>query len=196
MSYCTKGQTATLFYRFNGQLTNSQVSISDSPFDVQVGDSNNGGTCFKFSGQGKFNDYYYNFFACGISASWFDTGVFLRPQINGGFPFDSIYGVRYGSQSIITVEKDTPDKNYQVLGNCFNCQGSSCKISIVSNGVKIWSAIGNCPVKYSVACGIGCPDGYIKCLKQEYPGYCCVDCASTKSRIDTLTNTVKRLSNG
>lgn len=36
---------------------------------------------------------------------------------------------------------------------------------------------------YQVACGDGCPPGYLRCECLSYPGYCCIPCNSIKADI-------------
>lgn len=53
------------------------------------------------------------------------------------------------------------------------------------------SKMGNSPPTYEVACGDGCPPGYIKCEHPKYPGYCCIPCQGTASKINNLAAKVR-----
>ncbi|MCC5625111.1 hypothetical protein LC574_29075, partial [Nostoc sp. CHAB 5715] len=41
---------------------------------------------------------------------------------------------------------------------------------------------------FKVSCGDECPEGFCKCPIPEYPGYCCLDCASIAASIRAITN--------
>ena len=63
------------------------------------------------------------------------------------------------------------------LGNTlFNVRGSTCN--------------------YTISCDNDCPDGYLKCHSDSYPGYCCIPCGDIKNRITSLIAKVKGLNNG
>lgn len=52
-----------------------------------------------------------------------------------------------------------------------------CVITIKnSNGGEIYRKESKCPIKHKVRCGDQCADGEIRCKKNSYPGYCCIDC--------------------
>ena len=39
-----------------------------------------------------------------------------------------------------------------------------------------------------VACDDNCPEGYLKCTSDKYPGYCCLPCKRTANKIRALGN--------
>ena len=39
-----------------------------------------------------------------------------------------------------------------------------------------------------VSCDDECPEGYIKCSSDKYPGYCCIPCKETASKIRAIGN--------
>jgi|GEM_PF-4718511 len=45
----------------------------------------------------------------------------------------------------------------------------------------------------TVECEDNCPEGYLKCHSDDYPGYCCIPCEITKNRIEGLIASVKGL---
>ncbi len=192
MSYCQNAKKATVNYSFNN--INKTIIIEAPPIDITTsGRKENSSKCWRFSGQGRYNDFFYDFFACGINPSWHDNGDFLQPYIDGGFPFGSIFGVRYGSGSVTAVADDTDRKNSIRLGDCSACNTNVCTIVISKNGNTIFTDKGECPCSFNVACDDKCPDGYAKCISDNYPGYCCLPCSSTSSRIDSLTQMVKSI---
>ncbi len=60
-----------------------------------------------------------------------------------------------------------------------------CSIIVKHKGNLIFQEQGECPLVYSVQCG-NCADGEIECKKPTYPGYCCIPCQDTASRIRNL----------
>lgn len=196
MGYCKIGEKATVNYSFNG---NKKTIVFDgsSPIDVSInGSTNSSVKCWRFSGQGRYNDYFYDFFACGSVPSWHDNGDYLQPVIDGSLFLDNMYGVRHGSEAIVHVIDDSPRVNYYALGSCSSCSGNGCTISISSNGKVLFTDTGSCPCTFTIACGNQCPDGTIRCQCQSYPGYCCIPCGDIEGRIERLTALVRSIKNG
>ena len=191
MSYCKKGENATVSYSFDNAKKTIAIK-NNSPIDILTsGNKNSSVKCWRFSGQGRHNDYYYDFFTCGITADWHDNGDYLQPTIEGKLFLDGIFGVRHGSGSIASVSDDSARPNYIKLGDCSSCSSNICAITILNNNVKIFSDSGQCSCNYTVACGNECPDGYVKCHSDSYPGYCCLPCNDIEDRIDALTQLAK-----
>ena len=71
-----------------------------------------------------------------------------------------------------------------------------CKIEIKHNQKLLFSDVGSCPVKFAVACGEECPEGYLKCSSTNYPGYCCLQCEPLEKAIASLTTTVRGANKG
>ena len=195
MTYCQNAKKATVNYSFNN--INKTIRIEASPIDITTSSSqNNSSKCWRFSGQGRYNDFFYDFFACGINPSWHDNGDFLQPYIDGGFPFGSIFGVRYGSGSVTAVTNDTDRKNSVKLGDCSACNANICTIVISNNGNTIFTDKGECPCNFNVACGDDCPDGSIRCDCDSYPGYCCIPCDEVKGGIANITAMLRNVTHG
>ena len=80
------------------------------------------------------------------------------------------------------------------IDNSKKCPGipptTRCSLQIIHNGQVLFQDQGNCPVTYSVQCG-KCPPGKYECYSPIYPGYCCLDCASTAASIRNITNDLK-----
>jgi hypothetical protein len=78
-----------------------------------------------------------------------------------------------------------------------NQSGYTIKISdTIGNQLKTDSRLIDSPPRYEVACGQECPDGYMKCPSNQYPGYCCVKCAEIKQGIISAKEAVRRVNNG
>jgi hypothetical protein len=71
-----------------------------------------------------------------------------------------------------------------------------CIIQIVNSSGNSFVKQGECPIKYTVACDDGCPEGFCKCSSPEYPGYCCLDCNATANEIRSITQSLKAHNNG
>ncbi|MEH2136848.1 hypothetical protein [Nostoc sp.] len=125
--------------------------------------------CWRFSGQGVNNDAYYEYFACGTSATFqaMEGGqaLFLDGSRLGGGGF--VY--RNGSQSASAVNDATPTPGYNTYGEC-----NACKVVIVLydciNGACTPSTTYKTPGLYSdmnaceLACGTGCSG---KCISNS-----------------------------
>lgn len=61
-----------------------------------------------------------------------------------------------------------------------------CRIIITDQQGEIFNKVFNqCP-KYEVFCDDNCPEGYLKCKSDKYPGYCCLSCQETANKIRAL----------
>ncbi len=49
----------------------------------------------------------------------------------------------------------------------------------------------NIDCNWNVQCDDDCPEGTYKCYSPVYPGYCCLDCASTAAKIRAITNDLR-----
>ncbi len=68
-------------------------------------------------------------------------------------------------------------------------------LTIKFQGSEIFKTqVKNCD--YSVTCDDECPEGYLKCVIPEYPGYCCIPCDDIKSGIIGITAILKGINNG
>ncbi|MEH2145296.1 hypothetical protein [Nostoc sp.] len=63
-------------------------------------------------------------------------------------------------------------------------------IEIFYNNQRIFVDQGPAPITFDIQCG-KCPQGTCECPTPVYPGYCCLDCASTAANIRTITNELK-----
>lgn len=68
----------------------------------------------------------------------------------------------------------------------------NCKLEVKDKtGKLIFEKAGNCPIKFTVACGDSCPEGHIKCKCSDYPGYCCIPCEQLKNEVKSIKSTIK-----
>lgn len=85
--------------------------------------------------------------------------------------------------------------NPNQLDNC-DTREKICSIKILHNNQVIYTDRGQCPINYAVSCDDECPPGTTKCIKSDYPGYCCLPCADTKAKIRAITSQIRSLNNG
>ncbi|MGB3208247.1 MAG: hypothetical protein WBB28_24955 [Crinalium sp.] len=71
------------------------------------------------------------------------------------------------------------------------CGRAGCKLVVNGRLLDVSGKDKPCPVKYEVACGEDCAEGYVKCPKPTYPGYCCLPCKSTANKVNKLGNKLK-----
>jgi hypothetical protein len=115
------------------------------------------------------------------------------------------FDIVYGSQ--VTVSQGCTNENgnsYLILSNGFKpyfignqaCGVSfdyfNCSVEVFDQTGFIRKQFGDCPITYKFACGDECPDGHIKCEYPGYPGYCCIPCQATASKIRNLAAKVGR----
>ena len=197
MSICGTGEKTTLYYRFNKQITDSTITFNDSVASISTS-SASGGT-------GNFN-------AKGYRLTWVGAGgYFAGDQIVYDYYVTpaqdaSNFPQMHVKQCGQTTFKDVGpvDANTIRIDNTVHCENTSnenaspqiCTINVaLDNGGK-WNQSGECPAQYHTSCGEACPDGYIKCLKQSYPGYCCVACEPIENALDSLIVEVKNINHG
>jgi len=79
-------------------------------------------TCFKFRGQGVFNDSWYNYFVCASQAEFRDNGTGLSLYADGVQIAGSGYQYRRGTGTITTVQgAPIADGDAASGGSCDGC---------------------------------------------------------------------------
>lgn len=66
-----------------------------------------------------------------------------------------------------------------------------CVITVKHQGNTIFTAQGEEPCNFSVACDDDCPPDHIRCEQPRYPGYCCLPCQPIAQRINNLAARIK-----
>ncbi|WP_445632352.1 hypothetical protein [Nostoc sp. DSM 114161] len=65
-------------------------------------------------------------------------------------------------------------------------------IRVLHDDVLIYKDTGISPITFKVNCiRDRCPPGYCECKTDEYPGYCCSDCASNTKQIHDMRTALK-----
>ncbi|BDA73060.1 hypothetical protein CAL7716_072260 [Calothrix sp. PCC 7716] len=94
-------------------------------------------------------------------------------------------GNRQFGSAVGYYPNDTP-KLVKLLRREEPLDSDFCKLEVKTfTGETMFKVTGKCPVVYRVAC-LNCPEGEIECTKSSYPGYCCIPCQDTASRIRNL----------
>jgi hypothetical protein len=79
-------------------------------------------------------------------------------------------------------------------GQCTECTGNSCSIVFKDlAGNTLYREVGECPIKWNYSCDNECPDGFLKCECDEYPGYCCLPCGSVEAGITSIKTQIESL---
>lgn len=70
-----------------------------------------------------------------------------------------------------------------------NYLADTCFIKVRDlQGKLIFKDSGQCPITYKVECiKDKCPEGFMKCKRDAYPGYCCIPCNEIKNEIASIT---------
>jgi|SRR6476469_204261 len=79
-------------------------------------------------------------------------------------------------------------------GQCLECIGNSCSIAFKDlQGNILYRETGECPITWKYSCDDECPEGFLKCECDEYPGYCCMPCSPILNRLSTIENKISSL---
>ncbi|MEJ1937769.1 hypothetical protein WDZ92_46850, partial [Nostoc sp. NIES-2111] len=126
------------------------------------------------------------------------TGVINTDTVNGRQVANFSAQFKDGNGTVITGSAvgyypgDEPKLVKILLPNPEKPPEDICRLEVKdSNGKLIFSASGKCPTPYKVACG-NCPPGQIECKSNHYPGYCCISCQGTASKIRDLAAKIHR----
>lgn len=193
MTYCQRGEKATLYYTSSKQQ--KVVTFNDTPIAVSINVA--GTTCWRFYGLNSFGAQQ-ELFAFGSSPGFEVTGTIAYPTLSGviqnplsggggSIYFLAPYGYGAAQNSTPTL---TPGNTF---GSCPSARNPTFQIQVTGNSGIAWNDQIDNANAYTVVCGSNCPSGYLKCSCNNYPGYCCVDCAPIENKIDSMTQQVKRL---
>lgn len=222
MPYCSPGTKATLNYRF-GNDTYRSFTTENTPIDVDVTGRYNpsftGGQCpvayrmttvwirggvsannpetferigpiyalytvrrTDFPNQGGYANFNHR-----IRTKHFSTPFLDESRGGGDSNIATVFGERMVFTSIVRVDGQ-PD-------NCGDPE-PGCIIKVLHKGQVVFADRGKCPITFSVACGDECPEGTTKCLKSDYPGYCCLPCAPIAAEIKAIASQIRSINNG
>ncbi len=222
MSYCPPGTRATVNYRFGSDAFKSYTADT-TPIDVDASGrytpNFTGGQCpvayniktvwyrfgvslnnFETFGvygaiEGTFTNRFTNFPGSPGYANYNhnvrakDISGLTKDYLRGGGDsnINSVFGETFEIVSVVRADGQ--------LDNCGN-PPPGCIIKVLHKGQVIFADKGKCPITFSVACGDECPEGTTKCLKSDYPGYCCLPCAPIAAEIKAIASQIRSLTNG
>ncbi|AFY54387.1 hypothetical protein Riv7116_1846 [Rivularia sp. PCC 7116] len=87
------------------------------------------------------------------------------------------------------VDKIPETSEGSLTVNDKNCILEGCEIIVYDkDGKQLYQNTGKSPCNVEIACDDDCPKGYLKCESNKYPGYCCLPCKDTASKIRDLGN--------
>jgi len=192
MSYCKAGDKPTIDYQFNNG--SKRVYKSDfAPIDVTVKEAPKYIDADKYDNEGFQINYVITDRNQPRSTIVIAYDVKLFPEFGGywglirvpcgGNP--AILSTFTGGVAIypdsITVDKSV---------KCPVASNKKCTIEVKHKGIIIYSDQGNCPCNFTIKCG-NCNDNEQECKSNKYPGYCCIPCQGTASKINNLAAKVR-----
>ena len=189
MSYCNLGEKPKVYVEFNGQ--NKQTyEPNASPIDVSTEDYYSDSTNYSDTG------YKITFFSPNNGTHLSAIARDFRIVDHGGNVFS--IDIQLCGKDSFTVGYAEIAPSTLAIDTSITCGDSKprtkkTKIHIKKAGeaTDIFTVVGDYPGTFQVACNARCPDGFCECPSPGYPGYCCLDCASTASNIRTITNELR-----
>lgn len=222
MPHCSPGTKATVNYKF-GDGTYKTYTTENTPIDVddtgRYTPAFSGGQCpviyevktLWYNYEGSYNNpqtftvfgpiegaYTIRKTDFPNSPGYANFNHRIRAKDRNGLTLDQSRG---GGDSNINrvfgerIEIISVVRSDGQLDNCGDPK-PGCTIKVLYKGQVIFADKGKCPITYSVVCGDECPPGTTKCLKSDYPGYCCLPCNEIKAEIKAIASQVRRLTNG
>lgn len=198
-SYCSEDEKATISVFFEGKESakfiskNSPVCVKEEKINLQ---SNK--RIFYFWAENYSNDgssrITFEHYACGNNAYYqpnpelINNGAYLivddRLQVGEDYFYWQYQHDSGGTRRFLEVVDSIPAG---ASGDFSQCDLDGCEITIFDkDGGQLYKDKGKSPCKVEVACGDACPEGYLKCSSNKYPGYCCLPCQQTANKIRAL----------
>lgn len=184
MIYCIGASKATITVSINNQIVEKVISnLPAVNVNLQHGQTAQiQGAGVDLNNCGQLNNYAireYNGFLTFVAISvvtpasnpaGFCSG--LKPAVNG----ETTSGT---------------DDVYHSSAKIIRQYSSDWVLTVIDSAGRIITREYLIEPTYTVACDDECPEGFCKCLTPEYPGYCCLNCASTAASIRTITNELR-----
>lgn len=188
--YCQTGEKPIIEYSFGqGSVRKfksdfAPIDVSSKPAPVESSDNfNSQGYQLNFYSTNNFRDLSIIVKDYKIAISDNPDNSVIRYMNCGETKFQP--GVNFRPSTLIVnpnIKCPSPSKN-------------RCSIEVKHKGIIIFQDQGDCPCNFKVQCG-DCPEGYIKCQKPLYPGYCCISCSEIRGGIASITTTLRNINNG
>ncbi|BAT56381.1 hypothetical protein NOS3756_53860 [Nostoc sp. NIES-3756] len=206
--YCQVGDKPKVIFRKNGDIQDNTYYSPSSPINVTVTPLDNpnlNGETYAWNFSTNLNPRttleQLPFRAIGKLTDFRVTGVISTDTVNGQQVANYGAEFRDGNGNLITGSAvgylgDTPKLAKILLPNTNKPPEQICKLEVKDTSQNIlFSASGKCPINYQVACG-NCPDGYIECKTDSYPGYCCIPCSELRNGIAAATSALRGINRG
>lgn len=125
--------------------------------------------CWRFYGQGVYSNAYFEYFACGKSATYQFNGVGYSLYIDGVNLGGNGYQYRAGTQNIEQVNAATPTSGFVTSGSCsgceiiiehYDCINGACINKNTYNTPGLYKSLSEC----ETVCGTGCSG---KCISNS-----------------------------
>ncbi len=195
MSYCKVGDTPKVLFYPRDSTQQQQFISPYSPIEVvqeteaisDVGQKYNPlGFTINFSNGQKQTVVNYRYGSQPNTIQYWSCGAtdWDNRQPDGSYP------VFYSTNEASIVSIDTS----------VNCPlpptTNNCALKVRYQGSVIFAVSITCGSKFDVACSGKCPDGYIECKCDAYPGYCCIPCSEIRGGIAAATAALRGINNG
>jgi hypothetical protein len=183
--HCNSGDKPTVF--FTPKLSNQRGEYKSDKAPIEVSEEkesvgsyakyNARGMTLTFANGSKATYVNYRLDNTGQNIQFWSCGAndWDNRQPDGTYPV--FYPLSNGAITNIDRTKGCPPP-YPT--------GEECVLKVRYQGEIIFSTKINCGSGYDVACNGKCKPGEIECPKPGYPGYCCISCQGTASRISNL----------
>jgi hypothetical protein len=186
MSYCEEGDKPKVKYKFNNG-TEQTYESPYSPIDVETG---------RLAKSSQNEDFDAEGFTLIYSDGQKKTLINYRTRIS---PTTGQNQEQYWSCGNDDWDNRQPDGTYPIWYNqpltvvgvdrTIKCPppypDGDCYLRVKYQGSVIYEVKGECPLTFDVQCG-NCPAGTIECKSNKYPGYCCIPCQGTASKINNV----------
>lgn len=201
-SHCENSKKATVTVSFKDEASETfyvkkpPICVVDNPVNIKTDKK-----IFRFWAENYRNDgsppvLTFEHYACGNNAYYQpdpkleNNGAYL--MVDGNLQVGTSYYYWHfskdwgGTRRFLDVVDEIPQGT---SGDFSDCVLDGCEITIYDkDGNQIYKKKGESPCKVEVACDDNCPEGYLKCSSDKYPGYCCLPCKETANKIRSLGN--------
>ena len=189
MNYCSVEDTSALLTYIDGNNITKQATFKGAcPIEVIV--SNIDKESFFFDGSKPLNHFAPGeIMGVSCTGNFRQIGYDPTTELPCSYIIDNavITGNRLQSEFDSFYSDNTGDMTFKI-----DYKSTENIIRVFSNGTLIYKDVKAAPITYKVDCiRVRCPEGYCECKSDDYPGYCCLNCADTTAKLHELTQQVK-----
>ena len=205
-THCSQGAKAKIEYSFNGQ---KQIYETVGAANVTTASEGNNTPLLKFGSTATVPSdwesadvYLYGIWYSSPAGTPNCPHEYLELFIGQASPGQVLtavatprFNVCDNAHTIAISQMNYSDTGRQWQGSDVGIglkNNIACSIQIINSEGFIFTRSGECPINYEVSCGDDCPEGSHKCTHNKYPGYCCVPCKETGTRLKNMANKVGR----